>query len=192
LTGVLRGRRVHGVVRDKGFLQRGRRAAALSFALGAIGAAPVAAAGAATSPPIQIRPSISGLQIKPSTLVAAARGPSVLALKTAARGAVVSYGAFAAATTTFTVQRALPGRRRGHSCVRPGAAGRKAKRCTRHVRVGSFQHADTISLGVVRFRFTGRVRGRALKPGSYRMQAVPRSTTGLKGPPAFAPFSVTH
>jgi hypothetical protein len=175
-------------------LQRGRRVGALSLALGTIAAsaAPCAAASAATSPPIQIRPSISGLRIKPSTLVAAARGPSALALKSAARGAIVSYGTFAAATTTFTVQRALPGRRRGHSCVRPAAAGRKAKRCTRHLRVGSFQHADAISLGVVRFRFTGRVRGRALKPGSYRMQAVPKSATGLTGPAVSAPFSVTR
>jgi hypothetical protein len=31
-----------------------------------------------------------------------------------------------------------------------------------------------------------------LKPGSYRMQAVPRSTTGLTGPPVFATFGVTR
>ena len=193
LTGALRGRRVHGVVRDNGLLQRGRRAAALSFALGAIAAAvtvPVGVAGAATAPSIQIPPSISGLRIKPSALVAAARGPSALALKAAARGAIVSYSAFAVATTTFAVQRALAGRRRGHRCVKPASAGRKAKRCTRYLRLGSFQQADNIALGVVHFRFTGRVGGRALKPGSYRMQAVPKSAAGLTGPAAFAPFSV--
>jgi hypothetical protein len=168
--------------------------AALSFAFGALAAVagPVCAAGAATPPSIQIRPSISSLRIRPSTLVAAARGPSALALNTAARGATVSYGVFAAATTTFTVQRALAGRRRGHSCVRPANAGRKAKRCTHYLRLGDFQQADEIALGVVRFRFTGRVGGRTLKPGSYRMQAVPKSATGLTGPPAFAPFSVTR
>lgn len=191
------GRRVHGVVRDNTFLRRNRRAAALSLALGAIaacaaGSPPVGVAGAATSLPIQIHPSISSLRIRPSTLVPAAHGPSALALKAAAKGAIVSYGAFAATTTTFTVQRALAGRRRGHSCVKPTSAGRKAKRCTRYRRLGSFQHADTIALGVVRFRFTGRVAGRALKPGSYRMQAVPKSTAGLTGPAVFAPFSVTR
>jgi hypothetical protein len=179
-------------VRDNQLLQRGRRVAALACALGAIAtvAAPGVAAGAATVPSIQIHPSISGLRIRPSTLVAARRGPSALALKAAARGAIVSYGAFAVATTTFTVQRALAGRRRGHSCVKPASAGRRAKRCTRYLRLGSFQQADDISLGVVRFRFTGRVGGRALKPGSYRMQAIPKSSAGLTGPAAFAPFSV--
>jgi hypothetical protein len=52
----------------------------------------------------------------------------------------------------------------------------KAKRCTRYVKAGSFTHADTA--GPNRFRFSGRVGGRKLKPGAYRLRVVARNSAG--------------
>jgi hypothetical protein len=44
-------------------------------------------------------------------------------------------------------------------------------------------------LGPNQFRFTGRMRGKALKRGSYRLVATPY-VIGLKGKPAYAPFKI--
>jgi hypothetical protein len=87
-------------------------------------------------------------------------------------GTGVSYVDSEPAMTTFTVQRAVAG-----------------PRGTRYVGVGSFAHADVA--GANRFRFIGRVRGRALAPGRYRLQAIPHNSGG-SGPPAYRKFEVTR
>jgi hypothetical protein len=110
------------------------------------------------------------MSINPARFPAARRGGSV-ARKT---GAKVSYRDSQAATTIFTVARILPGRKSGKRCVKPTARNRGAKRCTRFVRVrGSFSHVDVA--GKNSFRFTGRVRRKALKPGRYRLGGRPRA-----------------
>lgn len=117
---------------------------------------------------------ITKLALSPATFVAAARGKSVVAA--AATGTVITYDDSQAATTTFTVQRPAVGRRKGGACVKASTPPPKAKRCTRYVKIGSFRHSD--SAGPNRFRFTGRVGGRRLKPGAYRLRAVPRTSAG--------------
>ncbi|MEA2313855.1 MAG: hypothetical protein QOI03_547 [Solirubrobacteraceae bacterium] len=151
--------------------------------------ASAASTGAAAAIVIRIKPRISNFTIRPATLVAATRGPSLLAATAGGAGALVSYVAFDVTSTTFTVQRPLAGRRRGRNCVKPTSHNRTAKRCTRYVNLGSFTRAESIALGKSRFRFTGRVAGRRLKPGHYRLQAIARNSGGT-GPPAFAQFSV--
>jgi uncharacterized delta-60 repeat protein len=114
-------------------------------------------------------PVLTGFTIRPSVFPAATRGGSI-ARKA---GALVSYTDSVAATTTFTVARAMPGRKRGKSCVKPTRSNAKAKRCTRYVRVrGSFKHVDNV--GKNGFRFTGRVGQKPLKPGRYRLSAAPK------------------
>jgi hypothetical protein len=68
--------------------------------------------------------------------------------------------------------------------------GHGGRRCTRFVRVrGSF--AVNGSAGSNKFRFTGRLRRHALRPGSYRLVATPRETTGgATGSPVRVRFSV--
>jgi uncharacterized delta-60 repeat protein len=120
------------------------------------------------------RPILSRLRIKPARFPAARRGGSIAAARR--RGAKVSYIDSQAATTTFTVARVLPGRKRGRRCVKPRPRNRGGKRCTRFARLrGSFRHVD--KAGKNSFRFTGRLRRRALRPGRYRLTARPR----LKG-----------
>jgi hypothetical protein len=82
-------------------------------------------------------------------------------------GATVAYSLSAAATVSFTVERRAAGRRRGRRCVKQTRANRRKRRCARFTKVGGFSHDG--ATGVSRFKFSGRVHGRALKPGRYRL-----------------------
>jgi hypothetical protein len=115
-------------------------------------------------------PAVSLLRLDPTTFVAAARGGSVAALRPV--GTRVSYRLSAAAAVTFRVEKRLPGRRVAGRCVVPTRSNRGRPACTRHVPLaGSFRHAG--GRGTNRFGFTGRLRGRSLPPGPYRLVAMP-------------------
>jgi uncharacterized delta-60 repeat protein len=111
--------------------------------------------------------TISKLGITPTTFSAAPSGPSIA--KTI--GAQVSYENTQAATTMLTVLRPARGVRYKGSCVKPSRR-RHGKRCTRWVAVGRFTHTD--KAGLNSFHFTGRVYGRKLRPGRYKLRARPR------------------
>jgi uncharacterized delta-60 repeat protein len=111
--------------------------------------------------------TISKLGINPAVFAAAPSGPSIA--KTI--GAQVSYENTQAATTMLTVLKPARGARYKGNCVKPSRR-RHGKRCTRWVAVGRFPHADKVGLNS--FHFTGRVYGRKLKPGRYRLRARPR------------------
>ncbi len=117
--------------------------------------------------------------ISPSVFAPTHRGPAIARLSTGAR---ISYSDSQAARTTFTVRRGAPGVLRAGKCVQapahPHPGG--ARRCMRFVHmVGSFTHAD--ARGSNRFRFTGRLHGRPLNPGSYKLTAVLSGATGVVG-----------
>jgi hypothetical protein len=115
------------------------------------------------------RPALSALKLSPSRL-RAERGHGVsINVTHARRGATLSYSDSEAAATTFTVQRRGRGFKVGHSCVAKPPRHHRGllARCTRYVSVGTFTHAD--AGGVVRLHFTGRVNGRPLAPGRYRL-----------------------
>ncbi len=127
--------------------------------------------------------------ISPTTFAAAPSGPSVARVY----GAEVSYTLDRAASVRFTVKRRAKGRRvkRGGKrvCAKPGRKNRKKKRCTRLVAVGGFSLGGTA--GKNRFRFTGRVGGRTLKPGRYVLVATP-TVGGVKGRPASVAFRIVR
>jgi hypothetical protein len=80
----------------------------------------------------------------------------------------VTFRLTRAATVRFTVHRVRAGRRAGGRCVKPRKSNRHAKRCTRYVRVkGSFSRRGRA--GKNSFRFKGRVKGRKLRRGRYRL-----------------------
>lgn len=133
---------------------------------------------------------IVDFKIAPSVIVAAPTGPTVVVAKAQKKrktGAIVSYTASQPATTTFTVQRPAAGRRQAGKCTKPSKSNHKRKRCTRYLSLGSFTHADIA--GADRFRFTARLHGHKLKPGKYRLQAIPRNAAGT-GPRTYTPFRV--
>jgi hypothetical protein len=53
------------------------------------------------------------------------------------------------------------------------------RRCTRTKRVGSFTR--TRNAGKTTLRFHGRLRGKALNAGRYRLTAIPRDMAGNRG-----------
>jgi hypothetical protein len=99
-------------------------------------------------------------------------------------GTLVSYTDSQTATATFAVQRMLSGvieragksERCGKAPKRSTRSSRRAKRCVYFRTLGSFSHAD--SAGANRLRFSGRVAGSTLTPGSYRLSATARSAGG--------------
>jgi hypothetical protein len=134
---------------------------------------------------------VSQERISPKTFPAAPSGPSARA---AARryGATVSYTVNEPATVRFTVTQAVTGRsvRRGTKtvCVKPTKKNRNRKHCTRLVTLaGSFDRAGVA--GANSFHFAGRLSGRKLKPGRYRLQATP-TAGGITGTPASVGFRI--
>ena len=122
--------------------------------------------------------SLGAVQTFTTTAVPAPGVPVLTALKLtpatfrASKGTLVTYNDSVAATTTFTVQRPTVGRRKGGACVKARKRPPKAKRCTRYAKVRSLTHADVV--GANRFR----LKDRKLKPGAYRLRAVPRNSAG--------------
>jgi len=88
--------------------------------------------------------------------------------KRAPVGSRVAYSLSAAASARFTVERRTVGRRAGRKCVKRTRANRRKKRCVRFLKVkGGFSHLG--AAGINRFKLSGRIRGKALKPGRYRL-----------------------
>jgi hypothetical protein len=118
---------------------------------------------------------ISGLTVSPSAFFAAPSGAAV----TSARrkyGTKVGWRDSQLATTTFTVLRVSSGRRQGKSCRRPSKSNSHGKRCTLLLAQGSFTHTDVA--GANSLHFSGRLKGRRLAPGAYRLQAVAHDAAG--------------
>jgi hypothetical protein len=96
--------------------------------------------------------------------------------------AVITYQDSFPATTTFTVLKPLPGIRKGHRRVAPPARpakGHKYNRCTRYVQAGNTRH------------FSGRLNGRKLRPGTYRLQAI-ASIDGQASKPVTVSFKIVR
>lgn len=102
-------------------------------------------------------------------------------------GASVTYDDSAAAVTGLTVLRASVGRRIGHSCVKPSRATLHHRRCTRLLRILTLIHRDRPGRNAL--FLAGRVRGRPLRPGGYRLQAQARASR-FAGPPVSTAFEV--
>jgi hypothetical protein len=137
-------------------------------------------------------PRVTHLKLSPATFAVARSGASVAAPERSPgrTGATITYTDSAAARTTFTVLHAVPGVRSGRRCVAPpkhGTGRGTLHACTRSVATGHFTRADVA--GANRFRFTGRVRRQALRPGRYTLSAVPKAG-GLSGRPATARFRI--
>jgi N-acetylneuraminic acid mutarotase len=123
-------------------------------------------------------PTISSVALSATRFRAAGSGPSVTAARRrrAPVGTTISYRDGAAATATFAVQRPAGGRRSSGRCAKPTHANRRKAHCTRWVTVGRFRHADTA--GTNTLRFSGRVGGHKLRPGSYRLSITARIGRG--------------
>jgi hypothetical protein len=136
-----------------------------------------AAVPPAPPPPLDtVRPTLGLLVLAPNAFVTANSGPSAVAA--ASVGTLVFYKLSEVARVTFTVQRATAGIVRTRTCVaRPRRPPRGARPCTRYVSVtGSF--AAEGAAGWNGLRFMGRLGGRSLPLGNYRLAASARDAAG--------------
>ena len=118
----------------------------------------------------------AGVTSTKTVLVAATAGPvpvlSALALVPKkfrpAKGTDVRFKLSAGAPVRFTVERRGAGRKVGGKCRATTKKNRHAKKCTRYVSMkGSFVR-NGVS-GANHFHWKGRLKGKALKPGGYRL-----------------------
>jgi hypothetical protein len=132
-----------------------------------------------------LAPVMSALKLSPTRFAAAPKRSS----RAAKTGTTITYKLSEAARVTFRVQRAAPGRRVGRGCRKPTAKNRKRARCTRFVTLrGSFGQAA--KAGANKRAFDGKLRGRPLARGSYRLVATAVDAAGNKGKQARASFRV--
>jgi PKD repeat protein len=95
-------------------------------------------------------------------------------------GTTFVYGLDAAAKVNFTIERPVPGRTVAGHCVKPNPKNQRHRRCARNLTDGSLPSIGTA--GENRFAFDGRVSGKLLKPGSYRVTAVATDSSGTSAP----------
>jgi hypothetical protein len=150
---------------------------------------------ATTNNPTPPLAAVSGLAFSNTTFAAEGSGPPATnARKKAPRGTKVSFKLNEAANVRFTVTQRTKGRKvkRGKKtiCVKPTKKNRKRKRCTRTVTLkGSFSRTGVA--GKNSFHFTGRLNGRKLKPGRYRLVATP-TAGGKKGKSISTSFRIVR
>jgi hypothetical protein len=129
--------------------------------------------------------AIGGVGAYPSSFTPLPSGGSVAR----AYGTTIRYTLKAPANVLFTVERSTVGRKGAKGkCARRTRTNGKRRKCALYAPVpGSFALVGTS--GTNQFRFTGRMAGRALKRGTYRLVATPY-VMGRKGTPATAAFTI--
>jgi Divergent InlB B-repeat domain len=142
-----------------------------------------ARAGAANSPPTSgggsndagsndsVAPAITRLRLSPVAFRAAPAGPALAALV----GARLSLALSEAATVTFRVTRLAAGRQDAGHCRRPSPRNGDRPRCPRWTRERG-RTARNLPAGPSTLRYRGRLAGRTLRPGRYRLLARARDT----------------
>jgi len=141
--------------------------------------APPASSGPADSQP----PVVSLARIVPGVFRAANLGGSIARAR-ARVGARVTYALTEPAQVTFSVQRRVPGHRRGTVCA--AARGH----CVRWPALPGAFTQQGVSGGNA-LTFTGRIGRRALKPGRYRLVLQARDAAGNTSKPVAAAFTIT-
>jgi uncharacterized protein YkwD len=142
------------------------------------GATPATISVPAADTPAIAEPTLSGLALSPARPRAGGRVSIV-------------YTLAAPATVTFRVQRVRAGRRAGGRCVAASASNRAAALCSRY-RPLAGSLTDAGEEGANAFAFRGRLRGRPLAPGRYRLRAVATGAAGSASPARFARFLVVR
>lgn len=126
-----------------------------------------AACPATATPTDTTKPILGSLGMSVTVFRAAKSGPSASAKKKPV-GTKVRFNLSEPGTVKFTVERKTRGRKVSKKCVAQTKANRKKRACVRWVRVkGSFTRAG--KAGKNSFKFRGRIGGKRLKPGTYRL-----------------------
>jgi hypothetical protein len=120
----------------------------------------------ASNSPMQAAPHDSGLKLKPKSFAAKSHKH---------HGTTITYHDTEIAVTTLTIKILIHGYRPGRGGCKGHERGHKqpkhSKACTLTQTVGSFTHPDTAGQNTV--RFSGRLHGHVLAPGSYLLEITP-------------------
>jgi hypothetical protein len=141
-------------------------------------------------------PGLSGVNETNKAFAPVGRGGHITAARKhkrkVKRGTRFRYTLSEAAKVTITIERKLKGRRvkRGKKrvCARPTRKNRKKRRCTRFKRAGILSAQK--AAGRQNTPFTGRLKGKALKRGSYRATLVATDAQGAKSKPRRLTFRI--
>lgn len=124
----------------------------------------------------------------------AKRSALISAGKKVKRGTRFVYTLSEAAKVTIAVERRMKGRRTGRGakarCVKATRTNRQAPRCVRFAKVTSL--GAQAKAGKQSLFFSGRVRGKALKPGPYRATIVAKDAAGHTSTPRRVNFRIVR
>ena len=110
----------------------------------------------------------------------------------AKRGSKLSFVLSEAANVSLRIERRLgKGRRLKGKCRKPSRKLRKRKGCTRWKKVRTLR-SNNRPPGLSTIKFTGRFRGKALKPGRYRVVIVATDTAKMKSKRKTANFRIVR
>ena len=118
-----------------------------------------------------VAPAITRLGLSPTAFRAAPSGPALAALA----GARLSLALSEAATVTFRVVQPTPGRQVAGQCRRPTARNADRPRCSRWTPLRG-RTVRSLPAGRTALRYRGRLAGRTLRPGRYRLLARARDS----------------
>lgn len=128
----------------------------------------------------QTAPQLSSLTISPPRFRASSEGVSSGRKgKGAPIGTVISYTDSQPAHAKLSVFKKVPGRKVRGRCVPVRRLNRDNASCIRHRWKGSFTHRDVVGRNVL--RFSGRINGKKLGPGIYKLLVIAVSPNGISG-----------
>ncbi|MDQ6749818.1 MAG: thrombospondin type 3 repeat-containing protein [Actinomycetota bacterium] len=129
------------------------------------------------------RPQLTGLLLAPGSL-AASRGAGRRRL-----GATLHYTLSDRATLVIRIARDRPGRRVGARCLMPRRATRRNRLCHRFLMLPGVIRKPG-NRGKNSLHFDGRLRGKPLAPGPYRMAVLAIDGARRESKQSYVPFSV--
>jgi hypothetical protein len=144
------------------------------------------APGVEATVPANVVPALSGLRVSPKTFVLVGRRADGRCVRQTGSNhthrrctrpikLTVGYTLNTAATVTLTFKRLAPGRKVDGRCVKPTNTNSGRRRCARLIRVPGQITVPWLA-GANSITFRGRVGGKTLGPGSYRLTATPETT----------------
>lgn len=147
--------------------------------------------GTASSP---ARPPVRLADTTAPTVSNVSVSPRAFAIRRSRRhrrtGTTFRYRLSEAARVTFSIEKKTAGRRVRGRCRPPTRRNRKARRCTRYKRAGTFSQQG--APGTNTKRFVGRLRGRRLARGSYRATLRATDAAGNTSPARRVSFRVVR
>jgi hypothetical protein len=134
-------------------------------------------------------PQLTSLLLTPRRFKPARHGATIAA--GGKTGALLTFRLSKRVAVAFSIDRRRTGRRQHGRCRPASRSNRRGSRCTLWIAVkGSFRITANAALN--RLRFTGRLGGKALAPGSYRLDVRARDATGSRSKLLRAGFVIHH